>query len=200
MQATGLATVDAIAAQIALNVSGVLSTSGFENTGDVVDGDGLPAHSVEMVVLDGDDQDIWDEIWQSKAGGIETHGATSGTVVDRNGDNQTVNFTRPTPKDIHVIIDVTTDADWPSDGIAQTKAVLAAWGNLLGRGADVYQSLMYGVVTKESGESSGVSGIVNITKLWMAIGGAPGGEVASLAIAAREISTWDTGDIDVNVT
>jgi uncharacterized phage protein gp47/JayE len=194
LQATGLATVDAIADAIANNVDNVTSVTGFENTGDVVDGDGLPAHSVEMVVLGGADQDIWDEIWASKAGGIETHGTETGTSKDRNGDNQTVNFNRPTEKRIHVIVEGTKDDDYPSDGDAQIKAAIVVWGDLLGVGTDVVQSLMYAVVT-------GISGVTDVTKLWISIHPVhPPVAGVNLTIGSRERSTWDTADIDVTMT
>lgn len=194
LQAIGLATVDAIADSLANNVTGVTSVSGFENTGDIVDGDGLPAHSVEMVVLGGTDQDIWDEIWASKAGGIETHGTETGTSEDRNGDAQTVNFNRPTEKRIHVLIEGQKDGNYPTDGDAQIEAAIATRGDALGVGADVYQSQIYPVI-------HGISGVVSVDKLWISIHPVhPPVADADLAIGSREMSTWDTGDIDVTMT
>lgn len=194
LQATGLATVDAIADSIANNVTGVTHVSGFENTGDIVDGDGLPAHSIEMVVLGGADQDIWDEIWASKAGGAESHGTETGTSEDRNGDAQAVNFNRPTEKRIHVLIEGRKDSDYPSDGNAQIKAAIVAWGDLLGVGADVYQSAIYPVI-------HGISGVFSVDKLWISIHPVhPPAADADLTIGSREMSTWDTGDVDVTMT
>ena len=191
LQATGLATVDAIADSIANNVANVTSVTGFENRGDIVDGDGLPAHSVEMVVLGGADQDIWDEIWKSQGGGIETHGSETGTSVDRNGDNQTVNFNRPTEKRIHVLIEGIRDTSTPiGDPI---KAAIAAWGNALGVGTDVYQSAIYSLI-------HGISGVVTVDKLWISIDPVhPPVADADLVITSRELSTWDTADIDVSM-
>lgn len=200
LEATGLGTVDAIAAQIALNVDNVTAIKGFENTGDAVDGDGLPAHSVQMIVLGGADQDIWDEIWQSKPGGIETHGSETGTSEDRNGDAQTVNFDRPTEKRIHVIIEGTKDADYPATGDADIKAAIVAWGNALGIGTNVTQSFMSALITGVDGVG-GISGVTDVTKIWISIHPVhPPVAGANLTIGSREMSTWDTGDVDVTMT
>jgi uncharacterized phage protein gp47/JayE len=194
LHASGLSTVDAVAARVADNVEGVTRVSGFENTDDVVDAQGLPAHSIEMVVVGGEDQDIWDEIWASKGGGIETHGTESGTSLDRNGDPQAVNFNRPTEKRIHTIIEGTKDVDYPSDGDDQIKAAIVEWGDTLGVGADVIQSLMYAVVT-------GISGVTDVTKIWISIDPVhPPVAGNNLTIGSREISTWDTTDVDVTIT
>jgi uncharacterized phage protein gp47/JayE len=194
LHSSGLGALDAMVAHLLDNVDDVTSVFGFENTTDSIDADGLPAHSVEMVVLGGADQDIWDEIWTSKSGGIETYGTESGTVTDATGTSQTVYFNRPTEKRIHTIIEGTKDSDYPTDGDTQIKTAIAAWGNALGCGEDVIQSLMYAIVT-------GISGVTDVTKIWISIHPVhPPVAGSNLAIAAREISTWDTGDIDVTMT
>jgi hypothetical protein len=93
-----------------------------------------------------------------------------------------------------VIVEGTKDSDYPATGDAQIKAALVAWGDLLGVGTDVIQSLMYAVVT-------GISGVTDVTKLWISIDPVhPPVAGANLTIGSRELSTWDTGDIDVTMT
>jgi len=193
LRRAGAAAVDAIAADISA-VDDVTNVTVFENTTDVTDGDGVPPHAIEAVVLGGAANDIAQAIWDSVAGGIERHGGTSGTAVDDDGNNQTVEFTRPTEKRIHVIVEGTKDADYPADGDTQIKNAIVAWGDALGTGTDVIQSLMYALVT-------GISGVTDVTKLWISIDPVhPPVAGVNLTIGARELSTWDTTDIDVTMT
>jgi hypothetical protein len=146
-----------------------------------------------MVVLGGADQDIWDEIWASKGGGIETYGSEVGTAEDRNGDAQPVEFSRPIERRIHAIIEGTKDDDYPTDGDAQIKAAIVAWGDALGVGTDVIQSQMYEVVF-------GVSGVTDVTKIWISIHPVhPPVAGANLTISSRDMSTWDATDVDVTM-
>ena len=98
LQVTGAGTLPSIVARLQDDVSGVTTVKGYENRTDVIDVSGRPPHSIEMVVEGGDDQDIIDTLWLVKGGGIQTFGNTSGVAVDSNGNNQTLYFSRPTPR------------------------------------------------------------------------------------------------------
>lgn len=187
----GEATVDAIAARV-LDVSGVTESVCFQNVTDVTDGDGIPPHSVEVLALGGTDQAVVDAIFGATAGGIRTHGASSGTATDTNGGTHTIGFTRPTEITIWAIVELTTDSDYPADGDAQIKAALVAHGDALGIGTDVVQTALYEVVF-------GIAGVVDVTKLWIGTSDPPTGE-ANIAIAARETAAWDTSRITVTST
>lgn len=115
------------AIQAALNaLDSVITAKVFENTSDVVDGDGLPAHSIEVVVDGGTDAEIGDIILNFKAAGIETFGTSTTTVVDNAGISRTFKFARPTFVDVFVDVDITSDADWSSTFVATVKARVAA--------------------------------------------------------------------------
>lgn len=191
LRMTGAAALDAIRADI-LDVEDVTACRVFENTTDVTDGDGLPPHSFEALVLGGTDQDIADQIWESKAAGIASYGSESASAEDSQGDSHTMYFSRPTEKDIYVIVDLTKDDDYPSDGDAQVKAALAAHGDDLGIGSDVVHSALYAPVF-------GVSGVVDVTGIKIDFSAPPAG-TSNLVIGNRELSMWDTADIVVNAT
>jgi len=110
----------------------------------------MEAHSIMIVVrqegdVDTRDQEIAQEIFDSKAAGIGTsHGNATGgnavtkTVIDSVGIDHTIKFIRPDGIDIYLILDnFETDSNYPIDGDDQLKAVLVAWGNELGTGTDV---------------------------------------------------------------
>lgn len=191
LRVTGAAAVGAIRADV-LDVDDVTSCTVFENTGDVADGDGVPAHAIEVLVLGGDDDEIAQAIWDSVAGGIERHGDDSGTAVDVLGDNQTVEFTRPTEKTIYIIIDITTNSDYPSDGDDQVKEALVAFGATLSMDDDVIVASLYLPALS-------VSGVIDVTSIKIGFTSPPTLS-ANLTISNREISTWDTSYITVNAT
>lgn len=192
LQAGGAGTVDAIRGAL-LQVEDVDQAKVFENVSITTDGDGVPGKAIEAVVLNGADQDIIDTIWEKKGGGIETHGSESGTAIDSQGDSHAIEFSRPTEKAIWIIVDVTTDSDFPGTGEADIEAALVAFQEAgLGIGDDVVQSQLFEPVF-------GIAGVVDVTKIWIKIGGVPTGE-ANIVIGNRELADFDTGDITVNVT
>jgi len=138
----GAATVEAIQARLLSEVVGVTSVKVFENRGDTVDGAGRPGHSFEAVVSGGADQAIGDKIWfDLKGAGIETTFGTPTpgppdvevTVVDSNGDNQIIKFSRPTNVTIFITVKVTKstspETPFPSDGITLIEKAILDFGN-----------------------------------------------------------------------
>lgn len=185
----GTGTVDAIRADVT-DVDSVTSVRVFENTTDVVDGEGLPPHSFEVVALGGADQDIIDTIWDGKPAGIETSGTTSGTATDTQGDPHTVKFSRPTLEPVFVDVVVSKDPNiYPSDGDEQIKAALAAFVSAMDIGEDVIYVTLYDSIFS-------VSGVLDVTTLEIDLFSPPSGTV-NLAIGNRELATLDTADITV---
>lgn len=119
LTAAGSATVQAIRADV-LTIAEVLSCTVFENDSDDTV-DGMPPHSIEVLVFDGetpaaDDDAIAQKIWESKAAGIQTVGTSSGTAVDSLGVERTVYFSRPEILEIYVSLTVTAGADYVAQG------------------------------------------------------------------------------------
>jgi hypothetical protein len=84
----------------------------FQNDSDVVDIAGRPPHSIELVILGGDDVAIGQLLWDKKPTGIQTHrdpGASGVTVeiLDSGGNTKEANFTRPTLVPIVFTVDMT---------------------------------------------------------------------------------------------
>ena len=191
---TGYRAMDAIRDSILdeENATGATACKVFENDSDVTDGDGLPPHSFQAVVLDGDDDLIAQVIWDHKPAGIEPYGTQSGTALDSEGASHTMYFDRPVEKTIYITYDVTTDADFPADGADQIEAAAVAKGDLLSIGDDV-------VYTAFFSPAYTVAGVVDVTALKMGFSASPSG-VANLTIGAREIAVFDTSYVVVNVT
>lgn len=185
----GSAALDAIVAEVA-DVAGVLVALGFENTGMVADGNGLPPKSVEILVSGGVDADIAAAIWRAKGGGIETYGGVPVVVVDRSGSNQTVKFSRPTEQQVHLVIGIRKTDDYPADGDAQLKAAVVAYGDAhYGVGADVIPRALIPSVLS-------VAGVYDVPHVYAGLAPAPASE-ANIAIGARDYAQLDTARITV---
>jgi uncharacterized phage protein gp47/JayE len=119
-----------------LRVPGVTSVGMLENVSDTTDGDGLPPHSFEAIVLGGAEAAIGESIWKNKPAGIPTHGLTPVTVTDSDGGSHDVNFTRPTEVSIYVAIEITTGDGYGTDEDLKDALELAAADPLSADGTD----------------------------------------------------------------
>lgn len=90
-----------------LDLDGVFDAVVLENNTNVTDSDGVPAHSINAIVLGGEAEDIANTI-QKKiiGGGCGTYGQESFTLTNYRGRDRIINFDRPTIKDIHVVVNV----------------------------------------------------------------------------------------------
>lgn len=187
----GSSIVDAIRARVRA-VTDVDAVAVFENTTDTTDSDGIPPHAFEVLVVGGDADDIAQAIWDTKPAGILAHGDDSGTATDAEGDPRTVAFTVPTPVDVYVVVNVTADGDYPTDGDAQIKAAIVAYGETRSFGDDVIASPLAARVFT-------VSGVVDVTALYIGTSPAPGAST-TIAIDTREIAAFDTSRVTVVAT
>jgi uncharacterized phage protein gp47/JayE len=189
LAAAGASTPNAIRAAL-LNVDDVTSATVFINATDATDADGMPPHSVEALVRGGLDQDILDTLLDQVAAGILTHGTTTGAATDDEGTSHVVKFSRPDEIEIYVDVEVTVDAnEYPTDGDAQVKAAIVAWGDALSTGRDAVASALIAQVFK-------VAGVLDVTLLQIGTVPAPSAST-TIAIALRELATFDTSRITV---
>ena len=161
---SGKGTVDTIRAKLLL-VVGVLEALVFENETDVVDGNGLPPHSFESVVLGGSDADVAQAIFDDKAAGIQTFGTDiSELIVDSQGVSHTILASRADPIEMFLDITVIVDGNYPTDGDLQVEAQLIALGVTLIIG----QSVVYDQFRAESlASAGGVSGVIDISSMFL---------------------------------
>jgi hypothetical protein len=104
------------------------SCTPFENTSDYFDANGLPPHSYQVIVYDGQQPNtaqnnplIGQAIWNNKPAGLRPYGTTQVTVVDSQGVQRTVTFTRPTPVYPYMTVNVTIAS---GANPAQVKALI----------------------------------------------------------------------------
>jgi uncharacterized phage protein gp47/JayE len=181
----GSSPLDAIRAEL-LDVADVTYVRLYENVTDTTDGEGLPPHSVEAVVLGGTDDDVALALWQAKAGGIRTHGTTTESITDTLGESRTVKFTRPADVEIYLEVTVVLGAGYAGDP-ALKAAVVAAGLARYAPGDDVKASHFYAAALAVTGVTD-VAVLVGIT--------APGA-LLSVTVDPRELARFDTSRVTV---
>jgi uncharacterized phage protein gp47/JayE len=185
----GKSPADAIRADI-LDVEGVTHATVFYNDTDETDADGVPPHSVEVLVRGGDDQDIWDTLFDSVAAGIRTFGTEEGTTEDSEGTEHPIKFSRPEEIEIYVDVFVTKDPDtYPADGDDQIKEAIVTAGDARGTGLDAVASWVTAQVFS-------VTGVLDVTGVQIDDAPAPSGS-ATIPITKRQLAKYDTSRITV---
>jgi uncharacterized phage protein gp47/JayE len=191
----GAGTVPALRAAI-LALTGVTTCTVFENVTLSTDGNGLPAKSFLAYVQGGANQDIWNTVWLKKPAGIQPFGAISGTTVDSQGRSQTVAFSRPIQVPIFVTLNIVHDpTSWPTNGVAQVQAAIAAYVNGLGIGQTVI------TFPHVIAAMNNIAGILGITAFKVDTNPAfPLNSNANIAISINQIALVVNPATDITVT
>ena len=194
--ATGKATQEAIRQAVLNQVTGIVSCSVTSNRTDIVDADGRPAHSFEVLVEGGDNAEIAAVIWETCPAGIASHGNITVGVQDSEGRPQTVKFSRPTYAYVWLKIQraFNPEETYPTDGDAQIKANIAAWALTNYRsGKTVYRRDIMTPINAVPGLGDVIVLIGNTTN-----GDTPGSyNAADLTIGATMLPQFDVSRIAV---
>lgn len=125
------------------NVVGVTALSPYENYTDTTDSNGLPPHSICLVVEGGNDMTIAQTILDYKTPGTNTYGTTSVPLTDAKGVPITINFMRPTLKPLAVQVTLTPLSSWISTNETTIAAAIAAYINALPIGGSLILTQLY---------------------------------------------------------
>lgn len=140
----GSGTVESLAAEIEASIPSVISVLPLNNTTMFTDADGLPPKSYELVIWDGvsppsgNADKIAQIIWDKGTAGIQSGGNTSGTAIDRKGNNQTVRFSRTTQKNVYVTYAIAARPGYVGDAAFKVAVALAANEGLPGDLREVF--------------------------------------------------------------
>lgn len=193
VQGAASSPVDAIAAALSA-VPLVTDVTVTENGTDATDADGRPPHSVEALVVGGDDAAVALALWRAKAGGVATYGAGAGlrtvTVGDRRGEPRVVRFSRPAAALLYVVVAVRVDARRPPTVAAIQAAVLAVGAALRPGEAVRHAALVCAALD--------VAGVRDV--FVVAVGPALAfARPENFAVGARELATFDAARIEVSL-
>lgn len=179
------------------NVSGVQAVKSYFNDTNTTDGNGLPPHSISLVVKGGDSVAIATAIAQKKSPGTATYGTTSEIIVDSNGVPDTINFYIPTQVTILINITIAPLTGYVSTTGTAIIAALVAAVNNAGIGANgglLSLSSLYGVAY-----SVPLSNTFNVTAITQSI--SPATPVASdLSVAFNDLPICATSNVNLTVT
>lgn len=125
------------------SVTGVTRYRGYENDTNSTDSNGIPAHTISLVVQGGDDTAIAQAIWDKKTPGTGTYGTTSEIIYDEFGTPDTIRFYRPTNATVGVNIEIEALTGYVSTTEDLIKEQVSAYINSLRIGDDVYLSRIY---------------------------------------------------------
>jgi uncharacterized phage protein gp47/JayE len=126
------------------NLTGVTKVRGYENDTDLTDGNGLPPHSICVVVAGGADDDIAQEIQIHKTPGTDTYGDVTVPVTDSRGMPLDIEFQRAVTATISVRITLAQKTGWSTDFEPLIAAAVAAVINGGEIGDDVLLTKLYG--------------------------------------------------------
>lgn len=106
------------------NIMGVTRLATYENDTNATDSNGIPAHSISLVVEGGDAAAIAQAIADKKTPGTGTYGTTLQTVTDVYGRPLAIRFCRPTYQAVTVALTLKALAGYSSvTGAAVQQAV-----------------------------------------------------------------------------
>lgn len=177
------------------NISGVTRYKAYENDTSIVDANGIPAHSISLVVEGGDSQAIGNAIALRKTPGTGTYGTTSVTTYDRYNIPNVINFYRPTTATIKIEVTISDIGGYLTAYADLIKASLAQYIATLGIGDDVYLTKLY-VPANLSGTAEGLTfdiSLLRIAKNAGALG------TSNITLAFNEVANTLTTDVTVIV-
>lgn len=132
-----------------LQLADVRQVVGLENTGSTADADGVPGHSLNLIVDGGEEQAIAQAIFLRKPAGTGLMGQQSRTVVDGQGVSRLIRFDRPAMVDCKAFVQLRRDADFTAIDVAAIKAQLAQLDFRIGQ--DVQLSRLYSPINTVQG-------------------------------------------------
>ena len=191
----GFATDESIRSRLLDEVPGVSSVTIISNRTDSVVS-GQPAHSYQAIVQGGTDQAVADKLWEVQPSGIQSFGSEAEVVVDSQGNNQDVNFSRPTNEYawVKVVYTLHPEDTFPTGGAQAIKDAIKAYGDAFTVGQDLLVQPICVPVFSVPGLQSAVI-TIDVTA---APGGPPTYGAADIAVDADTLLLFDTARIPVS--
>ena len=178
------------------NLSGVKQVNGIRNDSTKASAEGVPAHSIAIVVDGGNAQDIARAIFLKKGEGVGTYGSTSGTYTDSFGIKNTVKFSRPTQVPIYAKVRIKASPIYLNANGEEVKQRIVDYINSLAIGKDV-------VITRVLAEAIMNGGVVDTEYQVenIAIGKSASSQAtATISIAWNQYATCSLENVVIEVS
>jgi uncharacterized phage protein gp47/JayE len=191
------------------NLAGVTHVAVYENDQGTTDSNGIPGHSIAVVVEGGDAAEIAEAIFLKKCPGTGTFGTTSETVIDSHGMPQVINFFYVTVVTVAVEIHLDALTGYVSTTGDKVKASVAAFISALGVGQTDYLARLYAPANLSGSVAAAATGLTQteldalastytVTALLQSSSGPPG--VQDVVIDFNEIAECAVANITLIVT
>lgn len=177
------------------NLPGVVRAAAYDNDTAAPDSNGIPAHSIAIVVDGGTAQNIGDTIALKKTPGTGTAGTTTVNTIDGHGIAGTIKFYPLTPVPITAEITIKALAGYDSATVDLIKAAVAADVTALLISEDVYPFR----VSSGAGLNGAVADTFAVTLVRLRRDANPLAQ-ATIPIAFNEAATCLVANITVIVT
>lgn len=144
------------------NLEGVTRVRGYENDTGSIDANGIPAHSISIVVEGGDVTEICETIQLKKTPGCGTYGDTSEVVTDPRGIPALIAFERPTLVPIEVQVIISVNSGYTASYADLIKDAIAAAINAIGIGNDVLYTKLFIAAYLQNTPAFGTFDVVSV--------------------------------------
>lgn len=180
--------LESIISEVA-SVEGVEKVMVYENETDATDSKGIPPHSFMPIVLGGLTTEIGNTIWKNKPTGIRSYGDTVVSILDSQGISHNIAFKRPTPVRVYISLSLSTDSNFPGEGVASIKqAIVDYFNNNYSIGDSVIYTRLYTPINSVAGHQ--------INSFTIGTTANPTG-TTNLTIAFTEIASISQDDITI---
>jgi uncharacterized phage protein gp47/JayE len=174
-----------------ISLNGVQNVTIYENTTNVVDALGIPPHAFMVLIRGGLEQEITEVIWNNRPTGIPSFGNSFALIEDVFGNEKQVYFRRPAFVDVYVSVSLTTNFDFPADGVEQIRSALFEYIKSSSNVGDaVVYSRLYTPLNSVVGHQ--------VDALTVGFSSSPTG-TSNLAFAFDEIAKLEIGNIEVTI-
>lgn len=175
------------------SLPGVQRYRGYENDTGETDADGLPPHSLALVVQGGDAEAIARTIATKKTAGTRTYGTTAVDIIDAYGITNAIRFFRPTMVTIEVEVSILARPGYLSTTADKIKQAVADYINGLTIGDDIYISKLYVPANLGNSAEGGTFDVVQVRV--RRAGGSYG--TANITLAFNELAQCDPANVTV---
>lgn len=179
-----------------LNLPGVIRVSGVKNDEDDPSPEGVPGHTIAMIVDGGEVDEIGETIFLKKGEGVGTYGSVQTTYIDTYGFPNVIKFSRPTIVNAYVTLVITPSTTYISSVADEIKQRIADYINGLSIGESVNIARVLSSAVKDC--TTGVDDRFDVTAITM--GEASGSQTAaSIPIEWNEAAYCDVDNITVTL-
>lgn len=179
-----------------LNLPGVIRVSGVKNDEDDPSPEGVPGHTIAMIVDGGEVDEIGETIFLKKGEGVGTYGSVQTTYIDTYGFPNVIKFSRPTIVNAYVTLTITPSTTYISTVADEIKQRIADYINGLSIGESVNIARVLSSAVKDC--TTGVDDRFDVTAITMGEASGPQ-TAASIPIEWNEAAYCDVDNITVTL-